>query len=175
MNVIESLRAEFDVEMATTRRVLERVPDGRGEWRPHSKSFPMGHLAQLVATMPGWMTTTLRDTELDFSTFPGYTFETTATLLGVFDRQVEEARAALASSTDEDLDVLWSLKFQGRALFTRPRREVARENLNHAIHHRAQLAVYLRLVDVPVPAIYGPSADEGGDFMEGAGEGAGGE
>jgi uncharacterized damage-inducible protein DinB len=146
--------------MATTRKLLERVPSDKGPWKPHPKSFPLGHLAQLVATMPGWITMTLRDTEIDLAASPGYSFETTETLLGEFDRHVREAREALASAGDPDFAVPWSLKHGARVLFTAPRGVVVRQTVNHLIHHRGQLSVYLRLNDVPLPSIYGPTADE---------------
>ena len=160
MGIAEGLLPEFDQEMATTRKLLERVPSDKGPWKPHPKSFPLGHLAQLVATMPGWVTMTLRGTEIDLATSPGYSFETTETLLGEFDRHVREAREALASARDTDFAVLWSLKHGARVLFTAPRGVVVRQNVNHLIHHRGQLSVYLRLNDVPLPSIYGPTADE---------------
>jgi uncharacterized damage-inducible protein DinB len=160
MSIAEGLLPEFDQEMATTRKLLERVPSDKGPWKPHPKSFPLGHLAQLVATMPGWLTQTLRDTEVNLATSSGYSFETTETLLGEFDRHVREAREALTSAKDADFTVPWSLKNGNRVLFTAPRGVVVRSHMNHIIHHRGQLSVYLRLNDVPLPSIYGPTADE---------------
>lgn len=160
MSVPESLLPEFEQEMATTRRLLERVPTDKGQWKPHPKSFALGHLAQLVAWMPGWVTNAARQTELDLATAPGYSFETTETLLAMFDRNVREAREALAACTDADLGVAWSLKRGDQVLFTAPRGAVLRSHVNHLIHHRGQLTVYLRLIDVPLPSIYGPTADE---------------
>jgi uncharacterized damage-inducible protein DinB len=160
MSLSDTLVAEFDEEMATTRRLLERVPSDQGKWKPHVKSFPLGHLAQLVASMAGWITNALRETSLNLGSFPGYTYETTETLLGVFDKNVKEARAAIASSTDADYAVPWSLKYGERVIFTRPRAAVVRQTINHLVHHRGQLTVYLRLLDVPIPSIYGPTADE---------------
>ena len=164
MTIAESLLPEYDVEMATTRRVLERVPDDDGEWKPHPKSFSIAHLAQLVAWMPSWNTMALKQTELDISSFGGYTVEDTPTLLAAFDEQVAISREAIASATDEDFEVPWSLKMGEHIVFTMPRREVVRQNINHLIHHRGQLTVYLRLRDAPVPSIYGPSADDPGEF-----------
>jgi uncharacterized damage-inducible protein DinB len=160
MSIAEGLLPEFDQEMATTRTLLARVPSDKGLWKPHPKSFPLGHLAQLVATMPGWLTQMLRGTEIDLATSPGYSFETTDTLLEAFDRHVRDAREALASAQDADFSVLWSLKKGDQVLFTAPRGAVVRSHLNHLIHHRGQLSVYLRLNDVPLPSIYGPTADE---------------
>ena len=161
MSISDSLLPELDQEMATTRRLLERVPSDRGRWKPHEKSFPLGHLAQLVARMPGWITNMMATTELDLADAPAYSFEPTEKLLAEFDRNVAEARDALAASSDEDFRVTWSLKHGDRALFSAPRGEVVRQTINHLIHHRGQLTVYLRLNDVPLPPIYGPTADEG--------------
>ena len=160
MPIAEALLPEFDQEMATTRRLLERVPGDKGTWKPHPKSFALGHLAQLVAWMPGWVANTLRETELDLAGAAGYSFETTETLLALFDDNVREARAALEAAQDADFTVPWSLKRGGQVLFTSPRATVVRSHINHLIHHRGQLTVYLRLLDVPLPSIYGPTADE---------------
>ena len=160
MSIAEGILPEFDQEMATTRKLLERVPSDKGPWKPHPKSFPLGHLAQLVATMPGWLTQMLRDTEINLATSPGYSFETTEALLGEFDRHVWDAREALIAARDADFTVLWSLKKGDQVLFTSPRGAVVRSHMNHLIHHRGQLSVYLRLNDVPLPSIYGPTADE---------------
>ncbi len=160
MSIAASLLPEFDQEMATTRRLLERVPNDRGRWKPHPKSFALGHLAQLVSWMPGWIANTLRETELNLATAPGYSFETTETLLRGFDKNVREAREALRSSKDADYSVPWSLKRGDQVLFTAPRGSVVRTHISHLSHHRGQLTVYLRLIDVPIPSIYGPTADE---------------
>lgn len=151
---------EFDYEMSTTRRLLERVPSDKGTWKPHEKSFSLGHLAQLVSGMPGWITNTLTEPDLDLGAGPGYSYETTETLLSAFDRHVKEAREALNSVTGDALNETWSLKHGDHVLFSMPRGAVTRQNLNHLIHHRGQLTVYLRLLDVPLPSIYGPTADE---------------
>jgi uncharacterized damage-inducible protein DinB len=153
--------AEFDQEMSTTRRLLARVPDGKGEWKPHPKSFPLAHLAQLVAWMPGWITRTLREPFIDLSAGTGYSMEDTPALLAEFDRNVASALDALVSVTDAALDEPWSLKMGDKLLFTTPRGPTVRQHLSHLIHHRGQLSVYLRELDVPIPSIYGPTADEG--------------
>jgi uncharacterized damage-inducible protein DinB len=160
MTIAETFLPEFDQEMATTRRLLERVPSDKGQWKPHPKSFALGHLAQLVSWIPGWITNTLRETALDLATAPKYSFEKTETLLKDFDRNVREARAALTSSSDSDFTVAWSLKHGSNVLFTAPRVVITRNHISHLIHHRGQLTVYLRLIDVPLPPIYGPTADE---------------
>jgi uncharacterized damage-inducible protein DinB len=151
---------EFDQEMATTRRLLERVPGDRGPWKPHEKSLPLGHLAQLVAWMPQWIDLSLREPYIDLGAHAGYGFQPTEVLLEMFDRNAAAARAALEAVTGSELDESWSLRHGEHVLFTAPRRGVVRMHLNHLIHHRGQLSVYLRLLDVPIPSIYGPSADE---------------
>lgn len=152
--------SEFDQEMAVTRRLLERVPEAKAPWKPHEKSFPLGHLAQLISIMPAWIPQTLRSTELRLGDFPGYSFQPTATLLAAFDEGVRDARRALADVRGAALDVRWSLKEGDLELFGGPRRDIVRSHVSHLIHHRGQLSVYLRLLDVPLPSIYGPTADE---------------
>jgi uncharacterized damage-inducible protein DinB len=160
MSVADSFLSELDVEMPTTRRLLERVPSEKGTWKPHPKSFSLAHLAQLIARMPSWLTGTMKQTELDLGKFAGYSNESTGTLLAEFDRNVQEARAALAAASDADFMVPWSLRSGGQVFFTLPRIAVMRQNINHLVHHRGQLSVYLRLLDIPLPSIYGPTADE---------------
>ena len=160
MTIGETLLPEFDQEMASTRRLLERVPTEKGQWKPHPKSFSLGHLTQLVCWMPGWITNTLTQTELNLVGGSPYSYEKTEDLLALFDKNVREARAAIAASEDEDYKVDWSLKFGDRVILTQPRAEVVRNHINHLIHHRGQLTVYLRLIDIPLPSIYGPTADE---------------
>jgi hypothetical protein len=167
MSIADLLLPELDAELSTTRRVLERVPDDRIEWKPHPKSFPLGHLAQLVARLPSWGSMMMAKTEIDIAPttgpkFPGYSFEKTATLLAEFDRNAEGARAAIARGVDADFDVQWTLKKAGTVVTSDSRYRMLRYMvLNHIVHHRAQLGVYLRLLDVPVPQMYGPTADEG--------------
>lgn len=165
--VAASLLPEFDLEMANTRKVLERVPDADFAWKPHAKSFSMGELAGHVASIPGWMTSTLVDEGFDFSPggvpveFPKPVSAREA--LALHDEGVATARAALEAATDGTFLSSWSLLENGTPLFTMPRVAVVRSFvMNHLIHHRAQLGLYLRLNDVPVPAIYGPSADDTG-------------
>jgi uncharacterized damage-inducible protein DinB len=160
MSIAETLLPEFDQEMATTRRLLERVPGDNGAWKPHPKSFSLGHLAQLVSRMPGWITQIIQNTELNLGGFAGYSLESTETLLEGFDKNVREAREAIASFSDDDAKVMWSLKNGDQVMFSAARSEVVRQTINHLIHHRGQLSVYLRLNDVPLPSIYGPTADE---------------
>ncbi len=160
MSIAEGLLPEFEQEMTSTRRLLERVPSDKARWKPHPKSFALGHLAQLVARMPGWIPRMLRGTSLDLAEGPGYSFETTETLLAEFDRNVAEAKQAIGRSSDADYTVPWSLKHGDQVIFTAPRGVVVRQTISHLVHHRGQLTVYLRLVDVPLPPIYGPTADE---------------
>ncbi|HEX6134434.1 MAG TPA: DinB family protein [Longimicrobiales bacterium] len=151
---------EYDQEMASTRRLLERVPSEHAQWKPHEKSFALGHLAQLVSWMPGWIGRSLRDPFIDLAGGGGYSFETTDTLLRQFDENVARSRKDLESVTGAALDEPWSLRMGEQVLFTAPRGEVVRGHLSHLIHHRGQLTVYLRLLDVALPQIYGPTADE---------------
>lgn len=160
MSIADKLLPEFDQEMAATRRVIERVPDDRPNWKPHPKSFSIAHLAQLLAWLPGWIGQTLTSTELDLATGSGYSNESTDTLLELFDENARKSRDAIAAAQDSDYDVVWSLKMNGNVLFTSPRGAVVRQHISHLSHHRGQMTVYLRLLDVPVPSIYGPTADE---------------
>jgi uncharacterized damage-inducible protein DinB len=166
MRIAELLLPEYDNEIAITRRVLERVPDDRGEWKPHPKSFPMAHLAQLVSMLPDWVVKTMEQTELDIAPKDrprgsAYSIEKTSTLLAAFDKNAKAGRASLTKAKDEDFQVPWTLKAAGNAISTQPRYMVLRQMvLNHLVHHRAQLGLYLRLVDQKVPQMYGPTADE---------------
>lgn len=168
MPIRDALLPEFDHEMATTRRLLERVPDGQPEWRPHPKSSPLGRLSTHIAELPGWVVNTITRTELDLAPPDGKAWTplilgATREVLALFDRNVAEARAALAAADDVAFAVGWSLKMGPRVIFTQPRAAVYRSFvMSHLIHHRAQLGVYLRLLGVPVPGSYGPSADETG-------------
>jgi uncharacterized damage-inducible protein DinB len=158
----QELLAEFDEEMGPTRRVLERVPTDKGPWKPHPKSFAMGHLAQLVSWMPGWLAQAIHHTELQLKGAGSYSFETTETLLAGFDQGVRDTREALAKVSDAELEVNWSLKYGEQVVMTLPRRRILRQTISHLVHHRAQLGVYLRLNDIAVPSMYGPTADERG-------------
>jgi uncharacterized damage-inducible protein DinB len=160
MTVAERLVQEFDREMPPTRKLLERVPSDKGAWKPHEKSFALGHLAQLVSGMPGWLTKMAHGQDINLAAGPGYSFQPTEALLETFDRHVREAREALAAFKDEEYALPWSLKMGDHVLFTEERGMVLRQTINHLCHHRGQLTVYLRLLDVPIPQIYGPTADE---------------
>jgi uncharacterized damage-inducible protein DinB len=160
MSIGESFLTEFAEEMATTRRVLERVPGDKPDWKPHPKSFSIAHLAQLLAIMPSWITTMVRKTELDLAAAQGYSNQKTTDLVAIFDKGVSEGSASLKSAKDADFDVMWSLKRGPMVLMSLPRLVVIRQTINHIVHHRGQMTVYLRLNDVAVPSIYGPTADE---------------
>jgi uncharacterized damage-inducible protein DinB len=166
MPLNQALLPEFDMEFANTRKMLERVPDDKLAWKPHAKSFSMGDLATHIAEVPGWMGATILQDSFDIAP-PGGPASTRPQLksrkeiLEMFDKSVPLARAALASATDEQLMGPWTMLKAGKVMFTMPKIAVVRNFLlNHNIHHRAQLSVYLRLNDVAVPGMYGPSADE---------------
>jgi uncharacterized damage-inducible protein DinB len=165
MKLSESLLPELDNEGAKTRKVLERVPEAKLAWKPHAKSFSMGALAQHVATISLWGAMTLEDDKFDLvgprtAEFPP-PVASQKELLALFDGNLARFRATLAAAEDEHLQAPWSLVKGSQLIFTMPRLAVLREMIfNHTIHHRAQLGVYLRLNDVPVPGLYGPSADE---------------
>ena len=160
MALNEPLLREWDEEMKITRRVIERVPSEKGEWKPHVKSFSMAHLTQLTATMPGWVTRIMKGQDIDLGHSDPYKTQPTASLLEQFDKHVKESRAAIESARDEDFGKPWSLTMGGRTLLTLPRGVILRQTINHLVHHRGQMTVYLRLLDVPVPSVYGPTADE---------------
>jgi uncharacterized damage-inducible protein DinB len=162
MALADTLLPEFDHEMTVTRKVLERVPDDKHEWKPHPKSFSLGALATHVANLPTWGTETLTKSEIDVGGNPtAEPLASTADILAAFDRNVAAARNALTRKTDAELAAMWSLRRNGKTLFSMPKTAVWRSFVvSHLIHHRAQLTVYLRLLDVPIPSIYGPSADE---------------
>jgi uncharacterized damage-inducible protein DinB len=166
MSIAQSMLPEFDHEMATTRKMLDCVPEGKNDFKPHPKSMTLGRLAGHIAELPGWGATTLTSTELDFAPVgappfqPGF-FTTRSGTLKTFDESVAFARAELQKVSDADLMVIWTLKAAGKPLMSMPRIGVIRSMvMNHIIHHRAQLGVYLRLLDIAIPGSYGPSADD---------------
>ena len=166
MTYAETILPEFDQEMANTRKVLERIPDDRLDWQPHPKSHTIGWNANHVADLPNWLVETLTKPSLDIAPVGGepYKFPKASSrqeILDVFDRNVAAARKAITQVTDEDASSMWTLAQGGKPIFTMPRSAVVRGMvLNHLIHHRAHLCVYLRLNNLPVPGMYGPSGDE---------------
>lgn len=163
--ITELLLAEMEREAAGTRRALERVPEGRDDWKPHEKSMPFGYLASLIATIPFWVVSIITKEELDLSA-PGELQQPTITnnreLLETFDKALAAAREAFAATTDEHLlNTSWRLLVQGKVVLEETRYVAIRDSaFNHLAHHRGQLTVYLRLNDIPVPSLYGPTADE---------------
>ena len=164
MALKDALLPEFDHEMGTTRRVLERVPESEFAWKPHDKSFSLGQLAGHVANIPTWVGHILQNSVCDVST-AGDTRprqpESLAILLADFDKNVKAARAGIAATGDGEMLAPWTFKSGEQVVFTMPRAATLRSFImNHLIHHRGQLTVYLRLKNVPVPSVYGPTADE---------------
>ena len=163
MSIAQGLLAEFDAEMASTRRMLERLPEDKLEWKPDPKSMSMGRLAAHVAEMPGWGALTLTTDELDFAKreYKPAIAGSRAEALQILEKNASAARAAIEKATDADFMKSWTLKSGDQVFFMMPKIAVIRGMvMNHTIHHRGQLTVYYRLTGVPVPALYGPSADE---------------
>ena len=162
MALVDHLLPEFDREMATTRKLLERVPEDRLSWKPHAKSYSLGQLAQHVANIPFWGQMTLEQSELDLMAYPPPAeLGSRAAILQLFEDKASAARKALLGKTDAELLAPWSLKRGDEKMFTMPKATVWRTFvMNHLVHHRGQLSVYLRQQDVPLPSFYGPSADE---------------
>jgi uncharacterized damage-inducible protein DinB len=165
MKITELLRAQLEAEADRTRRALERTPEGRDDWKPHEKSMTLGRLAMLVARMPSWLAMMIKQDELDLKPPGGSNIDqrplrTAAELVKALDEGVAQARDALASVTDEHLLKPWRLLVAGQVVSQDARHVVLRDTFMHLSHHRGQLTVYLRLNGVPVPAIYGPSADD---------------
>jgi uncharacterized damage-inducible protein DinB len=167
MSISQALLPEFDHEMANTKITLERVPLEKGDWKPHEKSMTMGRLAQHLMEIPSWTPMMLEKDSLDIhppgsAPYQPPVLKSRQELLESFDRNVAGARASIVAAQDAQWMKPWTLLSGGKTIFTLPRVAVLRSFvLSHAIHHRAQLGVYLRLNNIPVPSIYGPSADEG--------------
>jgi uncharacterized damage-inducible protein DinB len=161
MPISELLVAEWDQEGANTRKALERVPAEKWDWKPHPKSGTLGWMASHIATLPHFAITTIKTSEFEIEGGERPKVDGHSRLLPVFDEQLKKGHDAIAGVTDEQLRQIWTLKWKGNALFSMPKYNVIRGMcFNHIIHHRAQLTMYLRTLDIPVPALYGPSADE---------------
>ena len=166
MKLTELFLGELDREAPLTRRVLEKIPEGRNDWKPHAKSMPLGRLAALVAGMPSWLAMMVDKNEFDLNPPGGSSgsfqtnFRTNAELLKTMEDGVGAARAALQKTNDDHLMKPWRLLVAGKTVAEHPRYVMMRDSINHLAHHRGQLTVYLRLNDLPVPAVYGPSADD---------------
>ncbi len=151
---------ELEAEAASTRKCLEKIPANLFGWKPHEKSMTMGYLALLVAEIPKWITHMVEKSEIEFATFEHFQPKTTAELVNHFDENLNGAKNALRNVSNEELAKTFSLKNHGQVLFSSPIKENIGSSINHLVHHRGQLTVYMRLNDIPVPSIYGPSADD---------------
>lgn len=164
MSIAEALLPEYDREMGLTRRLLERVPDAQFDWQPHERSMRLGRLVAHLAELPHWVVESITNASTEMTTRTPADHQPPTTrqaVLALFDQNVKAGRAALAGRTDAELAAPWTLKSQGKEVFTMPKAAALRNFvMNHVIHHRGQLSVYLRLQDVSVPSIYGPSGDE---------------
>ena len=165
MKLTEFFREELDREVERSRQALEQVPDGKYQWKPHDKSMIFGYLADMVATIPTWITMEINRDELDIAPAEGQGTkktpkETSADLVKALDEAAAEARSALEKTTDEHLATNWKLLARGNVVWEGTRIEIIQDTINHWAHHRGQMTVYLRLMGAKVPAIYGPSADD---------------
>jgi len=151
---------ELEAETTASRKCLERIRGELFSWKPHEKSTELGYLALLVAEMPRWIATMINDDAIDFATFKHIPAKTTDDLLAQFDANITSAKEALQNVTNEQLDESFSLKANGHVIFSSPKKDNVSSTINHWVHHRGQLTVYMRLNDIPVPSIYGPSADD---------------
>lgn len=165
MASIKELLEEFRLEAASTRKILERVPDGKNDWAPHEKSMKLGRLATHVAEIPGWIYVTVSTDVLDFAAgdYKPNIHANNDERLKFFDEQVAKSIKILENTKDEDLEKTWTMRNGETVYFTVPKKVALRTWVfNHQVHHRAQLGVYLRLLNIPLPGIYGPSADDQG-------------
>jgi uncharacterized damage-inducible protein DinB len=165
MKLTELLLTELDREVERSRRALEQVPEGKYDWKPHEKSMIFGYLANMVATIPTWISMQITQDELDVAPADGAKMEqkrmdTSAALLQALDKAAADARAALEKTTDEHLKTSWRLLARGQVVMEDPRHVMIQDTINHWAHHRGQMTVYLRLMGAKVPALYGPSADD---------------
>ena len=160
-SIADLLLAQLEREIASTRKSLERVPEGKVDWKPHPKSMPLGYLSTLVATIFGWIATMIESEYLDLAGGNAPSPSNGEERLALFDQSVAKARHALSSTTDEHLMKPWQLRVGGNVVDEKPRHIMITDTFSHLAHHRGQLSVYLRLNDQPVPSIYGPTADEG--------------
>lgn len=160
MNLAAYLLAQLEREVPATRRVVERVPDGKDDWKPHPKSMPLGYLGILVASMPSWIAMMVDREFLDLSGYSRLSAKNVAERIALFESSVADAKRALSETSDDHLMKPWQLRVSGHVVDERPRYVQIADTLMHLAHHRGQLTVYLRLNDIAVPSIYGPTADE---------------
>jgi uncharacterized damage-inducible protein DinB len=153
---------ELEAEAVASRKCLERIPPDLFGWKPHERSMPMGYLALIIAEIPKWIHYTIGHSDIDFATFQHLQPKTTEELVKHFDENLTNAKKALEQVSDELLKEMFHLKNQGQVLVSFTKRESLAPMVNHMVHHRGQLTIYMRLNNIPVPAIYGPSADEHG-------------
>ena len=167
MKLTEFFRDQLDREVERSRKAIEQVPDGQYQWKPHEKSMIFGYLADMVATIPTWISMEINRDELDIAPAEGQGTkqaqkETKAELLKALDEAAAGARSALQQTTDDHLNTSWKLKARGNVVWEGPRHEMIQDTINHWSHHRGQMTVYLRLMGAKVPALFGPSADDKG-------------
>ena len=165
MNIIDLYLSELDREVDRSRRALENLPEGKKDWKPHDKSMQFGYLANMVATIPTWLTMIIKQDELDIAPPDGGGHKwpdpnTRAEYVEALEKSAADARAALKGTTEEHLQTRWKLLAGGKVVADTPRHEMMRDTINHWAHHRGQMTVYLRLMGAKVPALYGPSADD---------------
>ena len=164
MNWTELFLEEFDREVSRSRRALEQVPEGRHDWKPHDKSMIFGYLANMIATIPTWITMIITQDELDIAPVGGSqrppSMNSSAEYVQALDKAADDARAAIRGTSWEHLQTTWRLLAAGNVVLDLPRHEMMRDTINHWAHHRGQMTVYLRLMGATVPALYGPSADD---------------
>lgn len=165
MKLNELLLAEYDREVARSRKALEHMPEGKKEWKPHDKSLQLGYICEMVATIPTWIEMIIQRDDLDIAPKDGSQMKrevlnTREDYLRAADKASANGRAALQGASDEHLEKPWNLLVGGNVVLTMPRHDMVSDTLNHLVHHRGQMTVYLRLLGAPVPALYGPSADD---------------
>ncbi|MBX4188151.1 MAG: DinB family protein [Candidatus Doudnabacteria bacterium] len=156
----EALLAELEMEANATRKCLERIPETTFEWKPHEKSMKMGSLAVIVADIPRWIVKTVKDSVIDFGTYEHWYPKNTEELVTHFDQSINEAKETLKNTNDEELDKVFELRNNGQVLYSSPKGASVGSSINHWVHHRGQMTVYMRMNNIPVPSIYGPSADD---------------
>ena len=163
-NLAVAFLAELEQEATATRKCLEVIPENLFDWKPHERSMNLGYLSLLVAEIPKWITTMIEESEIVFATYEHFQAKNTAELVKHFDENLAGARNALQNVSEETFDEPFHLKNNGQIMFTAPKKDHIGSTVNHLVHHRGQLTVFMRLKDIPVPSIYGPSADDRGSF-----------